>query len=71
MKSDVILMALGVVVATPAFAHPGDHSEFTYSSLAAHIVGSPFHAAALVAAGVIVLAAVVMVAKRAKVRRRQ
>ena len=71
MRLNKTLIPLGIVVATPALAHPGDHGEFTHDGLAAHIVSSPFHAAALVAAGVIVLAAVIMVAKRAKVRRRQ
>jgi hypothetical protein len=43
------LAALAVLIATPAFAHPGDHHVIAFADQARHLLSEPDHLLALAA----------------------
>jgi len=54
---------ISTLIATPVFAHPGDHGASTISDMIAHLFESSFHVGSFIV-GAIVIAAIAIWRKR-------
>ncbi len=56
---------VAMLLATPAFAHPGDHSSFSVWKGLEHLAQSPFHAAFSIGLLFLAIGVLLRVAKQA------